>query len=124
MVVYVTVKPFWTRGSGKDPLFFTLLILCMGITGTAKKLQALSDLAETLYEQVQELQRRTTALETAVDDTHETVTEMDQQLAEQRELLLALADEHGLDGEAILADAAATNGQEGQNSESGENEST
>jgi len=79
----------------------------MGLTNTAQKLQTLSELAETLYNQVQDLQQRITSLETAVDDTHETVTEVDQQLAEQRELLLALAEEHDLDGEAILEESTS-----------------
>ncbi len=65
----------------------------------------MSELAETLYTQVQDLQKRTTGLENAVDDTHETVTEIDRRLAEQHELLLALAEEYDLDREDILADS-------------------
>ncbi|WP_246999863.1 DUF5798 family protein [Halosolutus gelatinilyticus] len=78
----------------------------MGLGSTAKKLQGLSDRAEAMYKQVQELQKRITNLEEEVDDTHDTVSRMDHQLAEQRALLLAIADEHGLDGERILAEAA------------------
>ncbi|MFC4543790.1 DUF5798 family protein [Halosolutus amylolyticus] len=78
----------------------------MGLGSTAKKIQALSDRAEAMYRQVQELQQRITNLEEEVDDTHDTVSRMDHQLTEQRALLLAIADEHGLDGEEILAQAA------------------
>ncbi len=78
----------------------------MGLGSTAKKIQGLSDRAEAMYRQVQELQQRITNLEEEVDDTHDTVKRMDHQLTEQRALLLAIADEHGLDGEQILAEAA------------------
>jgi uncharacterized protein YlxW (UPF0749 family) len=78
----------------------------MGLGSTAKKVQALSEHAETMYKQVQELQQRIIHLEGEVDDTHDTVNRMDHQLTEQRELLVAIANEHGLDGEEILAEAA------------------
>ena len=78
----------------------------MGLGSTAKKIQGLSDRAEAMYKQVQELQQRITNLEEEVDDTHDTVKRMDHQMTEQRELLVAIADEQGLDGEEILAQAA------------------
>ncbi len=78
----------------------------MGLGSTAKKIQGLSDRAEAMYKQVQELQQRITNLEKEVDDTHDTVKRMDHQLTEQRALLLAIANENGLDGEEILAKAA------------------
>lgn len=78
----------------------------MGLGSTAKKIQGLSDRAEAMYKQVQELQQRIINLEEEVDDTHETVTKLDHNITEQRALLLAIADEHGLDGEQILAEAA------------------
>jgi TolA-binding protein len=78
----------------------------MGLGSTAKKIQALSEHAETMYTQVQELQQRIMRLEGEVDDTHDTVNRMDHQLTEQRELLVAIANEHDLDGEQILAEAA------------------
>ncbi|SDQ44654.1 DUF5798 family protein [Natronobacterium texcoconense] len=78
----------------------------MGLTSTAKKLQGLSDRAEAMYKQVQKLQERIIGLEEEMDDTHDTVKRLDHQISEQRELLIAIADEQGLDGEQILADAA------------------
>ncbi|MFC7232950.1 DUF5798 family protein [Saliphagus sp. GCM10025308] len=78
----------------------------MGLGSTAKKIQSLSDRAEAMYRQVQELQQRIIHLEEEVDDTHNTVTKLDHNVTEQRALLLAIADEHGIDGEQILADAA------------------
>ncbi|MFC6717081.1 DUF5798 family protein [Natrialbaceae archaeon GCM10025810] len=78
----------------------------MGLGSTAKKIQGLSERAEQMYRQVQELQERIFHLEEEVDDTHDTVRRMDHQLTEQRALLLAIAEEQGLDGEEILAEVA------------------
>lgn len=78
----------------------------MGLTNTAKKLQGLSERAEAMYKQVQKLQERIISLEEEMDDTHDTVNRIDHQLTEQRELLLAIAEEQGIDGEEILAQAA------------------
>lgn len=78
----------------------------MGLGSTAKKIQGLSDKAEQMYKQVQELQQRIINLEEEVDDTHDTVKRLDHQMTEQRALLTAMAEEQGLDAEAILAEAA------------------
>ncbi|ELY52471.1 DUF5798 family protein [Natronococcus jeotgali] len=78
----------------------------MGLGSTAKKLQGLSERAEAMYKQVQELQQRIIHLEEEVDETNDTAQRLDHQLTEQRELLLAIAEEQGIDGEQILADAA------------------
>ncbi len=59
-----------------------------------------------MYKQVQKLQDRITGLEEEMDETHDTVTRLDHQLTEQRALLVAIAEEQGLDGEEILAEAA------------------
>ncbi|MCU4925014.1 DUF5798 family protein [Halobacteria archaeon AArc-dxtr1] len=78
----------------------------MGLGSTAKKIQGLSDRAEQMYKQVQELQQRIIHLEEEVDETHDTVKRLDHSVSEQRALLLAIADEHDIDGEQILAEAA------------------
>lgn len=78
----------------------------MGLGSTAKKIQGLSDKAEQMYKQVQELQARIIHLEEEVDDTHDTVKTLDVEMAEQRALLEAIAEEQGLDADAIVAEAA------------------
>ena len=78
----------------------------MGLGSTAKKIQGLSERAEAMYKQVQQLQKRIINLEEEMDETHDTVNRIDHQLTEQRELLLAIAEERGIDGEEILAQAA------------------
>lgn len=84
----------------------------MGLGSTAKKIQGISDKAEQMYKQVQKLQERIIHLEEEVDDTHDTVKSIDHQLTEQRELLLALAEEQEIDGERILAEAAIDEAEE------------
>ncbi|MCU4750868.1 DUF5798 family protein [Halobacteria archaeon AArc-curdl1] len=94
----------------------------MGLGSTAKKIQSLSDRAEAMYRQVQELQERIINLEEEVDDTHNTVSKLDHNITEQRALLLAIADEHDLDGEQILAEAAIDEAEAGDDDASDEPE--
>lgn len=103
----------------------------MGLGSTAKKLQGLSDRAEAMYKQVQELQKRIIHLEDEVDDTHDTVKRLDHQVTEQRALLLAIADELDVDGEEILAEAAIDEAEhapegveDGEDDPSGEDDSS
>ena len=90
----------------------------MGLGSTAKKIQMVSDRAEQMYKQVQELQERIFHLEEEVDDTHDTVRRLDHQLTEQRALLIEMAEGQGLDAEAILADAAIDEAEEADAAES------
>ena len=78
----------------------------MGLGSTAKKIQGISDKAEQMYKQVQELQSRIIHLEEEVDDTHDTVKRLELETTEQRALLVAIAEEQGLDPESIIAEAA------------------
>lgn len=78
----------------------------MGLGSTAKKIQALSEHAEAIYKQVQDLQQRIVSLEEETNETSDTVRQLDHQLTEQRELLLAIADAQGIDTDEVLADAA------------------
>ena len=94
----------------------------MGLGSTAKKLQMVSESAEKMYKQVQELQSRIISLEEEVDDTHQTVTKMDHQLTEQRALLVAIAEEQGLDAEELLADVAIDEAEASTEEEAAEDE--
>ena len=86
----------------------------MGLGSTAKKIQGISDKAEQMYKQVQELQSRIIHLEEEVDDTHDTVKTLDVEMAEQRALLEAIADEQGLDVDAIVAEASIDEAESGE----------
>lgn len=86
----------------------------MGLGSTAKKIQIISDKAEQMYKQVQELQSRIIHLEEEVDATHDTVERLDGQMTEQRALLKVMAEQQGIDAEAILAEAAIDEAETGE----------
>ncbi|WP_181686300.1 DUF5798 family protein [Halorhabdus salina] len=76
----------------------------MGFGDTAKKLQKVTGMAEDLYEKMNDLRGQIQSLREELETTSEQVNEMERDLAEQRALLEALAEEQGLDVDAIVAD--------------------
>ncbi len=82
----------------------------MGLGSTAKKLQQTVDIAEDLYGKVNDLRDRIGGLEETVADTNENVAALDAELAEQRALVEALADEQGVDVDAVVAGATDDGG--------------
>ncbi|WP_263004885.1 DUF5798 family protein [Natronobiforma cellulositropha] len=106
----------------------------MGLGSTAKKLQLISEHAEKMYKQVQELQQRIFHLEEEVDDTHDTVKKLDREIEQQRALLIAMSEKLMLDPDEILAEAAVDDAAtviedvdapaDGDESEGGESAST
>jgi|AntRauTorcE11898_2_1112593.scaffolds.fasta_scaffold44336_2 chromosome segregation ATPase len=77
----------------------------MGLGGTAKKLQKVASLAEDSYQKMNELREQLTQLRNEVQSTSRQVDGIERDLAEQRALLEALADEQDLDVDSIIADA-------------------
>jgi predicted nuclease with TOPRIM domain len=67
------------------------------IGSATKKIQRISTLAENLYEKVNELQVRAEETTQTVNETSDRVTRLEAELDEQRALLEAIADEHGID---------------------------
>lgn len=84
----------------------------MGLGKTAKKIQVLAERAEQLYAQVGELREQLAEMRVKLDDTHESVTTVDHRTREHRVLLEALAEEQGLDPDAILAEASIVDAEE------------
>jgi DNA anti-recombination protein RmuC len=78
----------------------------MGLGGTAKKLQKVSEMADDIYSRMNELRERVERTGEAVEETNERVAELERQLDDQRALLTALAHEQGVDVDAVLAEAA------------------
>lgn len=78
----------------------------MGLGSTAKKIQIVAERAEQVYEQIMELRKRVIGLEEAAETTSERVESLEQESEKQRVLLEAIAEEHGIDVEATLAEAA------------------
>lgn len=89
----------------------------MGLGSTAKKLQTVTDRAEQLYKQVQDLQRRIIGLEESVEDTHDTVESLEHRISEQQALLEVMAEEQGIDVESVFADAAIDDAEELSNAD-------
>ena len=67
------------------------------IGGATQKIQTVIELAESVYEGVNQLRDQIEELRATVDDTHDRVESIDAELADQRALLEALADESGID---------------------------
>ncbi|MBX0324663.1 hypothetical protein EGH21_16670 [Halomicroarcula sp. F13] len=80
----------------------------MGLGSTAKKIQKVADVADKLYTKVNELKTQVQELNDTVEDTNGRVDDVERQLAEQRALLEALAEERDVDVDAVLADAEAS----------------
>ena len=77
----------------------------MGLGSTAKTVQRLSDLAEKLYKQVNEVLERVSALQERVESASDDIAAVRREQREQRAILAALAEEQGVDVEAVLAEA-------------------
>ena len=95
----------------------------MGLGSTAKKLQQIADMAEDVYARLNQLREQVSETRKTVDETKDRVDELDRELAEQRALLEALAEERGIDVDAITAevhvvDAEAVAGDDSEESTS------
>jgi septal ring factor EnvC (AmiA/AmiB activator) len=77
----------------------------MGLGGTAKKLQKVMDAAEQLYSKMNEVVTELKQVQSEVEHTSERVDQIERDLARQRALLDALADQQGLDVENVLSEA-------------------
>jgi chromosome segregation ATPase len=78
----------------------------MGFGSTAKKLQRVTEVADKLYERFERLREQVNELTGTVEETNDRVASLEAELAEQRALLEALADEHDVDVATVTVDAA------------------
>jgi DNA anti-recombination protein RmuC len=74
----------------------------MALGGTAKKLQKVIDAAEQLYSKMNEVIERVGRVEEDLEKTSGQVDNIERELAEQRALVEALAEQQGVDVEAAL----------------------
>ncbi len=77
----------------------------MGLGGTAKKLQKVTNAAEELYEKLNEVISQLKELQADVEETSQQVDQVEYDVAEQRALLEALADQQGIDVDEVLSNA-------------------
>jgi len=92
----------------------------MGFGDTAKKIQTLADKAERTYQKINELREEVETTQSTVVETSERVQLLENEMAEQRAVLGAVAREVGVDLESVSteahitdAEAAATDGDDG-----------
>jgi septal ring factor EnvC (AmiA/AmiB activator) len=77
----------------------------MGLGSTAKKLQKLADVAEKLFTRVNEMRTEIQDLQSSVLSTEADSASVRRELAEQRAIVEAIADQQGIDVEAVADDA-------------------
>lgn len=73
------------------------------IGGVGQKVQTVVELAEELYERVNELRARIESVSDTVEDTADRVERLETELAEQRAVVEAIAEDHGVDVDAVVA---------------------
>ncbi len=78
----------------------------MGLGNTAKKLQRVADMAEKLYQKIDELRTQMNEVKAHVETTSRKVERIERDLDEQRAVLDALAREQGIDVDSLIAEAA------------------
>ncbi|WP_262178643.1 DUF5798 family protein [Haloarcula laminariae] len=94
----------------------------MGLGSTAKKLQKVTDMADDLYTKLNEQKQQLQELRDTVEETSDRTERIDQEQTEQRALLEAIAEEQGLDTDAILTDAVIEDAEAPADGESAESE--
>lgn len=77
----------------------------MGLGGTAKKLQKVAEMAEDVYARLNDLRDQVREMRETVGETKARVDALETETAEQRAILEALAEEQGIDVEAVTATA-------------------
>jgi len=83
----------------------------MGLGSTAKKIQKVAEVADELYTKVNELKAQLEALRDTVEETNDRVDGIDRELAEQRALIEALAEQRDIDTAAVVEDVTAETGE-------------
>ena len=77
----------------------------MGLGGTAKKLQKVTDMAEDVYSRLNDLRDQIVEMRETTRETSDRVDRLERETAEVRALVEALADDNGIDVERVTANA-------------------
>ena len=80
-------------------------LLDMGLGGTAKKLQKVTDMAEDVYTRLNDLREQIVEMRETTQETSDRVDRLEREAAEMRALLNALAEAEGIDVESVTAEA-------------------
>jgi methyl-accepting chemotaxis protein len=76
----------------------------MGLGSTAKKLQKVADTAEELYRRINDLKEQMRQTQETVNETSARVDDLEREVREQRAILERLAENDGIDVDAVTAD--------------------
>ena len=77
----------------------------MGLGGTAKKLQKVTDMAEDVYARLNDLREQIVEIRETTKETSDRVDRLERETAEVRALVEALAEQEGVDVERVTAEA-------------------
>ncbi len=77
----------------------------MGLGGTAKKLQKVTDMAEDVYARLNDLREQIVEMRETTQETSDRVDRLERETAEVRALVEALAEAEGVDVERVTAEA-------------------
>lgn len=75
----------------------------MGLGSTAKTLQRVADMGEELYSRLNEVRAQLKQLRETVGETNENVASLESEVAEQRAIIEALAENQGIDVDSVTA---------------------
>lgn len=76
----------------------------VGLGSTAQKLQTVAEQAEKLYKRMNKLREEVEQTQQAVNETNDRVVAVEDELAEQRAVLYAMAEKQGIDADAVAAE--------------------
>lgn len=77
----------------------------MGLGGTAKKLQKVTNMAEDVYARLNDLRDQVVEMRETTQETSDRVDRLEAETAEMRAITEALAEQEGIDVESVVADA-------------------
>jgi archaellum component FlaC len=77
----------------------------MGLGGTARKLQKVTDMAEDVYTRLNDLRDQIVEMRETTQETSDRVDRLERETAEVRALVEALAEKEGIDVERVTAEA-------------------
>jgi len=77
----------------------------MGLGGTAKKLQKVTDMAEDVYTRMNDLRDQVVQMRETTQETSDRVERLERETAEMRAILEALAENEDIDVASVTADA-------------------
>jgi hypothetical protein len=80
----------------------------MGLGTTAKKLQKVTEMAENVYQRLNELRAQISEMRETTGETQATVDRLETETAEIRAIVEAIADQEDIDTETVIADAHIT----------------